>query len=63
MPLLGGTTPLLALSIMTPIDAVNMAPVAATAEKKHPSAIIESTLNLPKIVHCTEQPPGIGPSQ
>ncbi len=54
MPLLGGTAPLLALSIMTPIDTVDMAPIATPAEIKHTPTTIKDTLNLPKIVHCTE---------
>ena len=54
MPLLGGTAPLLALSIMTPIDTVDMAPIATPAEIKHTPTTIKDTLNLPEIVHCTE---------
>jgi len=40
MPLLGGTAPLLALSIMTPINTVHMAPIATPAEKKHTPTVI-----------------------
>jgi hypothetical protein len=63
MPLLGGLTPRLTLGIVPPIDAVHVALVAAATEKEHPPTLIGNALNLAKIVHCTEQPPGIGPTE
>jgi hypothetical protein len=63
MALFGCLTALLALGVVPPIDAVHLASVAKSAEKKYASAAIRNTLNLPEIVHCLEQPPGIGPSQ
>jgi hypothetical protein len=62
MTLLGCLAVLLTLSVVPPIDAVHLAPVTESTEKEYTSAPIRNALNLPKIVHCTEQPPGIGPS-
>ena len=52
MTLLGCLTVLLPLGVVPPIDAVHLASVAESAEKKYASAPIRNTLNLPKIVHC-----------
>ena len=62
MPLLGCATSLRTLGIVAPIDTVHVAPVAAATEKEHPPALIGNALNLTEIIHCMEQPPGIGPT-
>jgi len=54
MTLLGCLTVLLPLGVVPPIDAVHLASVAESAQKKYASAPIRNTLNLPKIVHCLE---------
>jgi hypothetical protein len=50
-----------ALGIMAPIDAIDLAMIAAPTDVKRPSAPVYYALNLPKIVHPRERPPGIRP--
>jgi len=50
-----------ALGVMAPIDAIDLAMIAAPTDVKRPSAPVCYALNLPKIVHPRERPPGIRP--
>jgi hypothetical protein len=52
MTLLGCLTASLALGVVPPINAIHLASVAESAEKKHAPALIRNALNLPQIVHC-----------